>query len=59
MAAYLKRNADVGHGDNVGILMENSIGFIITFWGIQKLGATAVVFNTRLAPVELKRQIDI
>ena len=38
--------------------MENSIGFILSFWAIQKLGATAVIFNTRLATPELKRQLQ-
>ena len=48
----------VGQGDRVGILMENSIGFILSFWAIQNLGATAVIFNTRLATPELKRQLQ-
>jgi long-chain acyl-CoA synthetase len=59
MATYLKEKADVHKGDHVGLLMENSILFIITFWATQKLGATAVVFNTRLAAPELARQIQI
>lgn len=58
MAAYLRETAGVGKGDHVGILMENSIRFIIAFWSIQNLGATAVVFNTRLAAPELKRQLQ-
>jgi long-chain acyl-CoA synthetase len=58
MAAYLKEKTGVGKGDHVGILMENSIRFIITFWAIQNLGATAVVFNTRLATPELERQLQ-
>jgi len=58
MAAHLEQKAGVGKGDHVGILMENSIRFIISFWAIQKLGATAVVFNTRLATPELKRQLQ-
>jgi long-chain acyl-CoA synthetase len=58
MAAKLRDEADVGKGDHVGILMENSIRFVISFWAIQNLGAKAVVFNTRLAPAELKRQLQ-
>lgn len=58
MAAYFKNQAGVGKGDNIAILMENSIRFIIAFWAIQRLGATAVILNTRLAPPELKRQLE-
>jgi long-chain acyl-CoA synthetase len=58
MASFLRQRAGLGKGDHVGLLMENSILFIITFWAIQRLGATAVVFNTRLAPSELTRQFQ-
>jgi long-chain acyl-CoA synthetase len=47
-----------GPGDHVGILMENSVRFITAFWAIQSIGATAVIFNTRLATPELKRQLQ-
>ncbi len=59
MAAHLREKGGVHKGDHVGMLMENSILFIIAFWAIQKLGATAVVFNTRLAAPELARQIQV
>ena len=59
MAAYLREEARVGKGDYVGMLMENSILFVVTFWAIQQLGGTAVVFNTRLAPPELARQFQV
>ncbi len=58
LAARIKEMDGVGQGDRVGILMENSIGFILSFWAIQNLGATAVIFNTRLATPELKRQLQ-
>jgi len=58
MAATLRERAGVGRGDHVGLLMENSIFFVITFWAIQKLGAVAVIFNTRLASAELARQFQ-
>jgi long-chain acyl-CoA synthetase len=57
MAAWLREKAGAGKRDHVGILMENSIRFVVSFWAIQNLGATAVVFNTRLAPAELERQL--
>ncbi len=59
LAAFLKRNMGIQKGEHVGILMENSIAFVVSFFAIQKLGATAVVFNTRLAVPELCRQIQI
>ncbi len=58
LAARIKDMDGVGQGDRIGILMENSIGFILSFWAIQNLGATAVIFNTRLAVPELKRQLQ-
>ena len=58
LAARIKDMDGVGQGDRVGILMENSISFILSFWAIQNLGATAVIFNTRLATPELKRQLQ-
>ena len=58
LASYIKKQAGFGRGDHLGILMENSIRFVVTFWAIQNLGATAVVFNTRLAKAELKRQLQ-
>lgn len=58
LAARIKENTGAGQGDHVGILMENSIRFVVSFWAIQSLGATAVIFNTRLATPELKRQLQ-
>jgi long-chain acyl-CoA synthetase len=59
LAGYLREKGGAGKGDHVGILMENSIIFILTFWAVQKLGATAVVFNNRLATPELARQFQV
>ncbi len=58
LATRIQEKTGAGPGDHVGILMENSIRFVVTFWAIQSLGATAVVFNTRLATPELKRQLE-
>ncbi len=58
LAARIKEKIGAGRGDHVGILMENSIRFIASFWAVQNLGATAVIFNTRLATPELKRQLQ-
>jgi len=59
VAAYLGEKMGGQRKVPVGILMENSITFIVTFLAIQQLGATAVVFNNRLATPELKRQIQV
>lgn len=59
VAAYLGEKMGGQRKVPVGILMENSITFVITFLAIQQSGATAVVFNNRLATPELKRQIQI
>ncbi|MDI6762348.1 MAG: class I adenylate-forming enzyme family protein [Thermodesulfobacteriota bacterium] len=59
MAALLRTKYGIRKGHHVGILMENSINFIIGFLGIQQLGATAVVFNHHLTKPELERQIKI
>ncbi|MEW6187009.1 MAG: class I adenylate-forming enzyme family protein [Thermodesulfobacteriota bacterium] len=58
LAALLKDHFAAGRDDRIGILMENSINFILAFWAIQNLGATAVIFNTRLAVPELQRQLQ-
>ncbi|MGA3084287.1 MAG: class I adenylate-forming enzyme family protein [Thermodesulfobacteriota bacterium] len=58
LAAQIKAKTGAGQGDHIGILMENSIRFVIAFWATQSLGATAVIFNTRLAAPELKRQLQ-
>jgi long-chain acyl-CoA synthetase len=57
LAAQIKEKTGAGKGDHIGILMENSIRFVVSFWAVQSMGATAVIFNTRLAAPELKRQL--
>jgi long-chain acyl-CoA synthetase len=59
MAALLQGRYEIHNGGHVGLLMENSITFIVSFLGIQQLGATAVVFNHHLTAAELARQLEI
>ena len=59
LAELFKGAYGIQKGMHVGLLMENSINFILTFLGIQELGATAVVFNHHLTGSELERQIEI
>jgi long-chain acyl-CoA synthetase len=59
MAALLKGRYGIQKGRHVGLLMENSISFIVAFLGIQQLGAAAVVFNHHLTASELGRQLEM
>ncbi len=59
VSAHLEEKMAAQRKGPVGLLMENSIAFIVSFLAIQQLGATAVVFNNRLATPELKRQIQV
>lgn len=58
LAVFLREELGVRRGDHIGLLMENSIPNIIAFWAVQELGAVGVLFNTQLAPPELKRQLE-
>jgi len=43
----------IGRGDRVGILLPNSVEFVVAFFGVQKAGAAAVPLNTFLTAHEL------
>lgn len=58
-AALLSAGYGIQKGSHVGLLMGNSDTFIISFLGIQELGATAVVLNHHLTGAELERQLEI
>ncbi len=59
LAGTLREKGGAGPGDHIGLLLENSILFVVSFWAVQRLGATAAVFNHRLAAPELARQFQI
>ncbi|MEG0291995.1 MAG: class I adenylate-forming enzyme family protein [Anaerovoracaceae bacterium] len=46
-------------GDHIGIIGGNCEAWVFYFLAILKIGAKAVVYNTRLKDVELKREIKI
>jgi acyl-CoA synthetase (AMP-forming)/AMP-acid ligase II len=48
------RSQGIGRLDRVGILASNSIEFVATYFGIVKLGATAVFLNTQLPQEKLE-----
>lgn len=48
------REAGVGRGDRVAILLGNGLDWCLAFFGIQMAGAIAVPVNTRFAPPEVE-----
>ena len=40
----------IKHGDRVGLLLENSLEYVVAYYGILKAGAVAVPFNTDIKP---------
>lgn len=52
-------SAGVGHGDRVGVLLDNRSELIECVAGIVKLGAVAVVHNTRLPPASLAHCVGL
>lgn len=52
-SAHVLRDAGVGRGDQVGLLMMNSVEFEETFFAVAKLGAVVVPLNWRLVADEL------
>jgi O-succinylbenzoic acid--CoA ligase len=57
-AAHLAARG-VGPGDRVAVLMETRPAFVRLAFAVQRLGATLVPLNARLAPPELARQRDV
>lgn len=48
----------VGHGDRVLIALRNRLEHVLTYWGLQRLGAVAVPVNFRLAPAEVRYLLE-
>jgi len=49
----LLRDAGVGTGDRVGIMLLNSLDYVVLYFAIARIGAIAVRLNFRLSPAEL------
>jgi long-chain acyl-CoA synthetase len=45
------------HGARVAILLPNSIGFVVAYFGVLRAGLVAVPLNTAYTPTELDHQI--
>ncbi len=44
----------INKGDKIAFILENSIEYVITYYGIMKAGAVAVPLNTELKPESLR-----
>ena len=53
LAHYLQ-GLGIRKGDKVAIMLANCPEFIISYFGIQKIGGVAVTLNTQSTPYELK-----
>lgn len=53
LAVYLKEKAGIEKGSRVGLLMENSIGYVTAVYAAAKLGAQAVLVNIKLHALEI------
>ncbi|QDX41238.1 o-succinylbenzoate--CoA ligase [Salarchaeum sp. JOR-1] len=60
VAETARRLAGLGvePGDHVGVLMENRPAFVRLVFAVQRVGATLVPLNARLAPTELASQVE-
>ncbi len=56
--AILREEYGISPGDRVAVLALNHIEFVVLFFSVQKLGGILVPLNYRLAPPELKYQLD-
>ena len=47
------RSLGLGKGDKVGIMLPNCTEFVVSYFGIQKMGGVAVTLNVQSTPYEL------
>ena len=55
---HLHQAYEIGKGDRIALLMENSLEHVILFVAAQKLGCVLVPFNFRLAPPEINYLLE-
>ena len=51
------RAQGVGRGDQVAILADNSVDYILLLFALWRIGATAILLNTRLLPSDWSAQL--
>ena len=56
--AHYFTSTGVRRGDRVALLMENSVEYVVAYYGIMKAGAVAVPLNSDLKPEGLRNAID-
>ena len=56
--AYYFMSTGVRRGDRVALLMENSVEYVVAYYGIMKAGAVAVPLNSDLKPEGLRYAIN-
>lgn len=54
LSGWLKASFHVQKGERVGLLFVNSIDFYIAFYAVAKLGAIAVMVNTKMQTEEIR-----
>jgi len=58
-AGRLLAGAGVSAGDRVVIAGPNSVDWVVAFLACLRVGAIAVPLNVRLAPIEIRRQLEV
>ena len=56
--AHYFTSTGVRRGDRVALLMENSVEYVVAYYGIMKAGAVAVPLNSDLKPEGLRNAIN-
>ena len=51
--------AGIGHGDVVGVMLPNSLEFMLTWFGLGKIGAVEAAINTALRGPGLERAVRV
>lgn len=58
LAGYLMDSCGIHKGSRVGLLFVNEADFVISFYALVKLGAVAVMVNTKLQPPEIRHILE-
>jgi acyl-CoA synthetase (AMP-forming)/AMP-acid ligase II len=58
-AAERLAGAGAGSGERIALLGSNTVEWVVAFLAGLRLGAVVVPLNVRLAPLELRRQLDV
>lgn len=56
--AYLQNKIGIKKGDRVAVMCPNTFSFVISMWGIIRIGAVQVSINPLYSPHELEHQLN-